>query len=126
MGPKGLEEVAGMTTTMTTMKKWQDDYLTRMARVEEPVVRFTAKATSAVAEYVPTRPQWAFLEQVPTMTEFVDSQLKFRRRVVDEQAVFVHNLLKAMTPAKTKHVPTAPAKRVVKKASPARAGVKAA
>ncbi len=116
-----------MTTAMTTMKKWQDEYLTRVARVEEPVVKFTGKAMAAVAEYVPARPQWAFLDQVPTMTEFVDNQLKFRRRVVDEQAVFVRNLMKAMTPAKTKHQPKAPATRVASKVSPARrAGVRAA
>jgi hypothetical protein len=107
-----------MTTTMTTIKKWQDDYLTRMARVEEPVVRITGKAMQAVAGYVPARPQWAFLDQVPTVTEFVDSQLKFRRRVVDEQAAFVRNLMQAITPPKTKAAPKAPAaKRVVGKAA---------
>ena len=116
-----------MTTAMTTMQKWQDDYLTRVARVEEPVVRFTGKALQSVAEYVPARPHWAFLDQVPTMTEFVESQLKFRRRIVDEQAVFVRNLMKAMTPAKAKHEPKATAKRVAGKASATRRdGVKAA
>jgi hypothetical protein len=116
MSPQGSKEVAAMTTAMTTMKKWQDAYLTGITRVEEPVVKFTGKAMEAVGGYVPARPQWAFLDQVPTMTEFVDSQLKFRRRVVDEQAVFVRNLVKAMTPAKAQHAPKAPAKRVVKAA----------
>ena len=87
-----------MTTVMTTTKQWQDEYLTMMARVEEPVVKFTGKAMEAIAEYVPERPHWAFLDQVPTMTEFVDSQLKFRRRVVDEQAAFVRKMVKAMDP----------------------------
>ena len=110
-----------MTTAMTTTKKWQDQYLTMMARVEEPVVRFAGRAAEAIADYVPERPQWAFLGQVPTMTELVDSQLKFRGQVVDEQASFVRKLMKSMSPK-------APAaKRVVGKASPARkVGVKAA
>lgn len=110
-----------MTTVMTTTKKWQDQYLTMMARVEEPIVRFTGKAAGAVATYVPERPQWAFLEQVPTMTELVDSQLKFRRRVVDEQAAFVRKFMKALSPATSRLEPRVPAaKRVVGKASPVR------
>lgn len=117
-----------MTTAMTTTKKWQDQYLAMIARVEEPVVRFTGKMAEAVADYIPERPHWAFLEQVPTMTELVDSQLKFRRRVVDEQAAFVRKLMKALSSATARHEPKAPtAKRVVGKASPARrVGVKAA
>ncbi len=110
-----------MTTVMTTTKKWQDEYLTMLARAEEPVVRFTGKAVEAIAKYVPERPQWAFLDEVPTVTDFVDSQLKFRARVVDEQAAFVRRLMKAMSPALTRLEPKAPAaKRVVGKPSTVR------
>ena len=108
-----------MTTVMTAMKRWQDKYLETMTRVEEPVVRYTERAIETIADYVPERPQWAFLKEVPTMTEVVDSQLKFRRRIVDEQAAFVRKMMKAMRP--TRHMPEAPAaKRVVSKASPVR------
>ena len=117
-----------MTTVMTTTKKWQDQYLTMMARVEEPIVRYAGRTAGAVATYVPERPQWAFLDQVPTMTELVESQLKFRRRVVDEQAAFVRKFMKAISPVTSRHEPMTPAvKRMVAKASPARrVGVKAA
>jgi len=100
-----------MTTAITTIKKWQDAYMTRIARIEEPAVRYTAKASEAVADYIPERPHWAFLDEVPTVTEFVDSQLKFRRRVVDEQAAFVRKLLKAMQPALSKLEPKAAPKQ---------------
>ena len=89
-------------TTMTTMKTLQDRYLRLLTRAEEPVVRLTARASESVAEYVPARPDWAFLEGAPTITEFVDNQLKFRRRMVDQQAAFVRKLMKAMQPALTK------------------------
>jgi hypothetical protein len=116
-----------MATVMTAMKKWQDGYLKTTARVEEPIVRFTGRAAESVADYVPERPQWAFLDEVPTVTELVDSQLKFRRRVVDQQAAFVRKMMKAMHPALTKLEPKAPAKRVAAKASSVRRiGVKAA
>jgi len=116
-----------MTTAMTTMKKWQDQYLTTIARVEEPVVRYTSQAVQAIADYVPERPQWSFLDQVPTVTEFVDSQLKFRRQVVDEQAAFVRKVMKAMDPLMRVEPKTPAAKRPVGKTSPVRrVGVKAA
>lgn len=129
-----------MSTVMSTMKKWQDGYLKTMTRLEEPVVKFTGKAAESVAEYVPERPHWAFLDEVPTVTEFVESQLKFRKRVVDEQAVFVRKMMKAMHPALVRLEPKAPAvkrvaevKKVTAKRSPVRraapvrrVGVKAA
>jgi hypothetical protein len=117
-----------MTTVMTNIKKLQDGYLTGMARLEEPVVRFTRRAAESVAEYVPERPQWAFLDEVPTMTELVESQLKFRRRVVDHQAAFVRKMMKAMHPALLRLESKAPAaKRVTgKPAAVRRIGVKAA
>jgi hypothetical protein len=117
-----------VTTVMTNIKKWQDGYLTGMARLEEPVVRFTGRVAESVAEYVPERPHWAFLDQVPTLTEVVDSQLKFRRRVVDHQAAFVRKMMKAMNPALLRLEPKAPATKRVSRKSPAvrRIGVKAA
>ena len=88
-------------TGMTTIKTWQDSYLRLVTRLEEPVLKLTARATESVVDYVPERPSWAFLDGAPTITEFVDSQLKFRRRVVDEQAAFVRKMMKAMQPALT-------------------------
>jgi hypothetical protein len=115
--PTRLEGGGKMITAMTTMKKWQDEYLTRMASVEEPVVKVTGEAVKAVAQYIPARPHWAFLDQVPTMTEFVENQLKFRQRVVDEQTVFVRKLMKALSQAKASPAPKA---RTSQKASPVR------
>lgn len=116
-----------MATVMTTMQRWQDEYLSMMGRIEEPVVRYTSRAVEAVADYIPERPHWEFMERVPTVTELVDNQLKFRRRVVDEQAAFVRKLVKAMNP-KVVHVePKAhPAKRVVGKAPVRRVAPKVA
>jgi hypothetical protein len=110
-----------MTTVMTTMTKWQDDYLAMMARVEEPVVRFTGRATESVAKYVPERPEWAFLDRVPTLTAVVDSQVKFRRRVVDEQAAFVRKMMKAMHPVLARLEPKpVPVKRADARPTPIR------
>ena len=95
---------------MTTMTKWQDQYFTVLKKVEEPVLKVAGEVADRVARYVPERP--SFMTSIPTMTEVVDNQLKFRRRLVDEQAAFVHKMMKAMDPVmmKVDHVaPKTPA-----------------
>lgn len=114
-----------MTAAMTTLKEWQDRYMKLVARVERPVVEYTGRAAEAVAEYVPQRPDWAFFDRVPTMTDFVDNQLNFRKRMVDDQAAFVRKLIKAAHPALVKLEAKAPAK-ATKAAPERRAGVRAA
>jgi len=86
--------------TMTTLKKWQDEYFTMVQRVEKPVVRFVGERADTVARYVPERPE--FMAKLPTMATLVDDQLKFRKRLVDEQAAFVRSLMKAMHPMMVK------------------------
>lgn len=110
---------------MTTMTKWQDQYFTVLKKVEEPVLKVAGEVADRVARYVPERP--SFMTSIPTMTEVVDNQLKFRRRMVDEQAMFVHKMLKVMKPVvvrleadhphTTEHarVATAAPKRTVRK-----------
>lgn len=85
-----------MTTTMETVTKWQDEMLTMTKKVETPVVRYTGEMAEWMAKYMPHRP--AFMAKMPTMTEVVDNGLKFRRRMVDQQAAFVHKMMKAMDP----------------------------
>lgn len=116
--------------TMTTMTKWQDEYFTMVKRIEEPVLRVAGEVAERVARFVPERP--TFMTSVPTVTSVVDNQLKFRRRMVDEQAMFVHKMLKVMKPVvaridadhphTTEHAHTMTAKpapkRAVRKATP--------
>lgn len=112
-----------MTPVMTTLKEWEDRYLDVMSKVEEPVVEYTGRIAETVAEYMPDRPDWEFLDRVPTMTELVDNQLKFRKRVVDEQAAFVRRMMKAAHPALVKIDKKAPvaAAKATKPARKARA-----
>ncbi|MGZ4793397.1 MAG: hypothetical protein ACXWBO_16205 [Ilumatobacteraceae bacterium] len=116
-----------MTTAMTTIKELQDKYMTLMTRVEEPVVKYTGKAAESVAEYVPEVPRWSFLDQVPTLTEVVEAQLKFRKRVVDEQAAFVRKMMKAMHPLmRVEHVAPAAKRAAAKPSAVRRVGARAA
>lgn len=83
-------------TPMTRITKLQDEYFSMIKKIEEPVVRYAGDIAQRVARFVPERP--TFMMSMPRMTEVVDNQLKFRRRMVDEQAMFVHQMIKAMKP----------------------------
>jgi len=87
-------------TAMLTMQKFEDGYFDTAKRVEQPVLQYTGKFAEAVAKYVPPRP--AFMASMPRMTEVIDDTLKFRKRIIDEQALFVRHFLKAMDPVITK------------------------
>jgi hypothetical protein len=116
--------------TMMTLKKWQDEYFTMVKRIEEPVVRFVGEQADTVARFVPERP--TFMAKLPTMTALVDNQLKFRKRFVDEQAMFVRTMMKAMDPMLTKvdampkPATHAPAKKEPTRLAPRRMAHKAA
>jgi hypothetical protein len=109
-----------MTAAMTTLKEWEDRYMDLVERIEEPVLEYTGRVADTVAEYVPERPSWEVLDRLPTLTEFVDHQLKFRKRVVDEQAAFVRKLMKAAHPALVKLEKPAPVRSAPAKPAAAR------
>jgi len=83
-------------STMLTLEKWQADYIGFVQQVEEPVVRFAGRVAGSVAPYVPEKP--AVLRSMPAVTELVESGLKFRKRMVDQQTLFVRHMMKAMHP----------------------------
>lgn len=83
-------------TVTATITNWQDKYFEFVKKIEAPVVQRTGQFADTIAGYVPTRP--TFMADMPTTKEFVDQGLKFRRRMVDEQATFVHHMLKAIDP----------------------------
>ena len=83
-------------STMLTLEKWQTDYLEFVQRVEEPVVRFAGRMAGGAAPYMPSRP--AAMRSMPAVAELVENGLKFRKRMVDQQTLFVRHIVKAMHP----------------------------
>lgn len=113
-------------TVMTEIKDLQDRYFSAVKRVEEPVLKFADERADTLARIVPERP--SFLADFPTMQEFVENQLKFRKKFVDEQVAFTRKMMKAMHPVFVKL--DTPHKRVEPKATvtrmPAKKTTKAA
>ena len=89
----GPEEVPEMSTVMTNLKKWEDQYFTLVKRIETPVVRYTGEMAETLVKYVPARPR--FMTGMPKVNEVVDNGLEFRRRMVNEQAAFTRKMMKA-------------------------------
>ena len=85
-----------MTTMLDTVERFENQAFDQVKHAEEPMLRFAHETSDAVARFVPTRP--SFMADMPKMTEVVESQLKFRKRVVDEQLRFARKMMKAMDP----------------------------
>jgi hypothetical protein len=115
-----------MSSTVSSLKRREDAFISTMKRMEEPIVRFAGRSAERFAEYTPERPGWAFLKRVPTMTELVENQLTFRKQLVEEQHAFVRKMMKAMRPMLTKLDHPAEEKPVTKPAAVRRTGGRAA
>lgn len=89
-----------MSTMMTRVEKFQDDYMELMKRIEEPVVKYTGEITTRLAKYVTGRPE--FMASLPTLPEMVENGLTFRKRMVDHQATFARKMVRAMEPVLVK------------------------
>ena len=85
-----------MTTMLNTVEQFEDRAFDQFKQAEEPMLRFTRETSDAFARLVPPRP--AFMADMPKMAEIVESQLKFQKRLVDEQVRFTRKMMKAMDP----------------------------
>ena len=105
-----------MTTMMENVEKFEDRSLEQMKKAEEPVLRFAHDMSERMARFVPERP--SFLSEMPLMADFVESQLKFRKRFVDEQLRCARKMMKAMNPVMVKvdHMPEKPVRKTAKAA----------
>ena len=105
-----------MTTMMERVEKFEDRYLDQVKKAEEPMLRFAGDMSERMARFVPERP--AFMADMPKMVDFVEGQLKFRKRFVDEQLRFARKMIKAMDPVMVKvdAVPEKPVRKTVKAA----------
>lgn len=99
-------------TIMQTMQEWEDEFVDVVKRLEEPVIRFGGDMAEFVADYTPEQPAWPFVNQLPTVSELVDFQIAFAHRMVDTQAHFAREMVKAWKPVLAKLEPaTAPPRK---------------
>lgn len=98
-------------TIMQTMQEWEDEFVDVVKRFEEPMVRFGGDMAEFLADYTPEQPEWPFMSQLPTVSELVDFQITFAHRMVDTQAAFARDMVKAWKPVLAKLEPATSAPR---------------
>ena len=100
-------------TIMQTVHEFEDEFFDVVKRAEEPLVRFGGNMAGFLADYTPEQPEWPFASQLPSVSELVDFQIGFARKLVDTQATFARDMVKAWKPVLAKLEPTAaPARKV--------------
>ena len=100
-------------TIMQTMQEWEAELFDVVKRVEDPLVRFGHDMAEFLADYTPEQPEWPFASQLPSVGELVDFQIEFAHRMVDTQATFTREMVKAWKPVIAKLEPKpAPARKV--------------
>jgi hypothetical protein len=78
-----------------SVKRMEDDLFEVIETAETPMVASMASVADAFADYVPVRPAWPIVSELPTLTELVDD---FTTRLVTQQGEFVRRLVRAVDP----------------------------
>lgn len=89
-----------MTTVMERIEQLEDRYIQQLKELEQPILDATEDLAERSARFVPERP--AMFAEMPTMTQLVENQLRFQKRLVDEQTRFTRKMMKAMAPVVTR------------------------
>ncbi|MBK9178652.1 MAG: hypothetical protein IPM45_03575 [Acidimicrobiales bacterium] len=112
-----------MTPLMQSMVNMEEELLDLLDRVEEPIVSVVGTVAEAVADYIPERPAWPFLSELPTLTQLVDNGSSFAHKLVTHETEYAKALVKAMHPVLVKIEAKPARKRAPRKPAAAPAGV---
>jgi hypothetical protein len=85
-----------------SVKHLEDDLLDVVETMQAPLVTGAASVAEAFADWVPARPEWPFVSELPTVTEVVELGAQFATRLVNQQAEFARRLVHAFDPILTR------------------------
>jgi hypothetical protein len=95
-----------MSVATEKINEIQDQVLDLVARVQEPVVSAVRTASVKVEDRVPeVRLPWVG-DTLPTATQLVDAQFRFRQRMLENQKDFAKAVMAATLPVRRKFVTT--------------------
>jgi hypothetical protein len=81
-----------------SVKRVEDDLLTLVGGIEDQLVTGVGGVASVLADYVPARPAWPFVSELPTLGEVVDATAEFATRFVAQQSELARRLALAVEP----------------------------
>ena len=110
-----------MSKVITTVTAYEDKALELISRVQDEVLVYVKAAVEFVDERVTDvelpfeLPQLELLDEVPTLSEIVDTQFAFSKKLLANQEKFAKDVVKAVQPL-TREV-AAPAPKPAPKAA---------
>jgi hypothetical protein len=94
---------------LETVKQLEDQAISALESVQEPVLGYVSKAVGQVDSFLPAdRPTLPLVDQLPDVTAVIDNAFGFAQRVLKNQHTFAKALAEAVAPL------YAPAKPVAK------------
>jgi hypothetical protein len=93
-----------MSKVITTVTEYEDKALELITRVQDEVLVYVKAAVEFVDERVSDVelpfevPQLELLDAVPTLSEIVDTQFAFSKKLLANQERFAKNVVKAVKP----------------------------
>jgi len=97
-----------MSVATEKLNEIQDQVLDYVARVQEPLVSGVRTAATTLEDRLPeVQVPWVG-DKLPTATQLVDAQFRFRQRLLDNQKDFAKAVLAASLPVRRKFVTESP------------------
>ncbi len=106
-----------MPSVIETITSVEDRVVDTLKSVQEPVVGAVSKVAEYAGGLLPDdRPDLPFVDQLPTLTELVESQYAFARRLLEVNHQFAKALVSAVAPVTGETPKAKPAGRTAKAA----------
>ena len=93
-----------MSKVITTVTEYEDKVLEAMTKVQQQVLDYVKQAVDFVdgrvsdVELPFELPKLEILDEVPTLSEVVDTQFAFSKKLLANQEKFAKNVVKAVKP----------------------------
>ena len=89
-----------MTTVLDTINEYEAKALEQLTKIQADVLEYLKKAVAAIDERLPEfdLPESDILEQIPTLSDVVDTQFAFSKKLLANQEKFAKNVVKAIKP----------------------------
>lgn len=88
------------TPIIDTVTEYEDKALELIVKVQDEVLGYVKQAVEFLDDKLPEFevPELAVLDQVPTLSEIVDTQFAFSKKVLSNQEKFAKNVVKTVKP----------------------------
>ncbi len=88
------------TPLMSTVTEYEDKALGLVVQIQDEVLGYVKQAVEFIDDNLPEFevPELAVLDQIPTLSEVVDTQFAFSKKVLANQEKFAKNVVKAVKP----------------------------